>query len=121
MKYEAINLAEKFKLFDEAWQPRVIAELNDYQFKLVRLDGEFVWHKHDETDEAFLVLSGELTIELRDGAVKMKAGDLYVVPRGVEHKPTSPDECQVLLIEPRGVANTGDTGGDRTAREDVWI
>lgn len=116
-----ISLAEKFAEIPEAWSPRVIAELNDYQFKLARLEGEFVWHSHADTDEAFLVIEGELRIEFRDGSVEMRAGDLYVVPRGVEHRPVAESECRVLLIEPRGVANTGDAGGPLTAENDRWI
>lgn len=115
-----INFAEKLGKFDEVWSPRVIAELNDYQFKLVKLKGDFVWHKHDGTDEAFIVLEGELTIELPQGAVRLKKGEMYVVPRGVEHRPRAFRECHVLLVEPRGVVNTGDTGGELTADNDVW-
>lgn len=116
-----VHLAEKLARIAEPWQPRVVAELNDYQFKVVKLRGEFVWHKHDETDEAFLVLHGVLRIELRDGSVQLTAGDLYVVPRGVEHKPVADEEVHVLLVEPRGVRNTGDAGGDLTAANDRWI
>lgn len=120
-KHVPISLAEKFAEIPEAWSPRVIAELNDYQFKLARLKGEFVWHSHADTDEAFLVVEGELRIELRDGSVEMRAGDLYVVPRGVEHRPVAESECRVLLVEPRGVVNTGDAGGPLTAEIDRWI
>jgi len=121
MEYAAINFQEKLGRFREQWVPRVIAEMNDYQFKLVKLEGEFVWHSHEETDEAFLVLDGEMRIEFRDGEVKLKAGDMFVVPRGAEHKPVAGSECSVLLIEPRGVVNTGQSGGDKTAPNDVWI
>ncbi|KAF1051217.1 MAG: hypothetical protein GAK43_02504 [Stenotrophomonas maltophilia] len=117
----AINLANKLSLIDETWQPRVIAEMNDYQFKLVKLHGDFVWHSHADTDETFFVVAGHLRIELRDGAVDLGPGELYVVPRGVEHKPFAAELTQVLLIEPRGVPNTGDTGGERTAPNDRWI
>lgn len=116
-----IRIAEKLALLADYWSPRVVAELNDYQFKIARLSGEFIWHRHAETDEAFLVLEGRLVIELRDGRVEMAAGDLYVVPRGVEHRPVAAEPCAVLLIEPRGVVNTGDEGGERTAPNDVWI
>jgi mannose-6-phosphate isomerase-like protein (cupin superfamily) len=116
-----IDLRERAGRVPALWSPRVVAELNDYQFKVARLEGEFVWHRHDDTDEAFLVLEGELAIELRDGEVRLRAGELYVVPRGVEHRPVARRECRILLIEPRGVANTGDAGGDRTAPNDVWI
>jgi mannose-6-phosphate isomerase-like protein (cupin superfamily) len=121
VSHEAINLADKLALFSEHWSPRVIAELNDYQFKLAKFQGEFVWHDHKETDEAFLVLSGSMRIELRDGEVKLSAGELYVVPRGVEHKPMADEECHVLLIEPRGVVNTGEAGGELKAENDIWI
>jgi len=116
-----VNFAEKFGLFSERWQPKVVAEMNEYQFKLVRIEGEFVWHSHPDTDETFVVLDGELCIEFRDGRVDLKAGEMFVVPRGVEHKPAARRECRMLLIEPRGVLNTGDTGGERTAQNDVWI
>ena len=121
MKYEAINFQQKLSLFDEQWLPKVIAELNDYQFKIVKLEGDFIWHKHDETDEAFIVLEGDLRIDFRDGAVTLRSGEMYVVPRGLEHKPFAASEVKLLLIELRGVANTGDQGGERTARNDVWI
>jgi mannose-6-phosphate isomerase-like protein (cupin superfamily) len=89
--------------------------------KIVRLEGDFVWHDHRETDEAFIVLEGELRIDFRDGAVRLRAGEMYVVPKGVEHKPFAEREVKLLLIEPRGVPNTGDQGGERTAKNDVWI
>ncbi len=117
----AINLQHKFDLFHEQWLPKVIAEMNDYQFKLARLQGEFIWHSHADTDEAFIVIEGCLRIELRDGSVTLNAGEMYVVPKGVEHRPCAAQEVKLLLIEPRGVANTGDQGGERTAANDVWI
>lgn len=119
--YQPVNLAAKLAAIREQWQPRVVAEMNDYQFKLVKLEGEFVWHSHADTDETFIVLDGELRIDFHDGAVQLRAGEMYVVPRGVEHKPFAAQEVQVLLIEPRGVLNTGDQGGERTAPNDVWI
>lgn len=121
MKQKAINLKEKLGLFEDQWAPRVIAEVNDYQFKLVKIEGEFDWHKHDDTDEAFLCLDGEVDIHLRDGCVTLTPGELYVVPKGVEHKPTATSKCSFLLIEPRGVVNTGDGPDDRRAENDVWI
>lgn len=117
----AINLQDKLALLTEHWSPRVVAEMNDYQFKLVRIQGEFVWHAHADTDEVFFVLDGHMTLEFRDKAVAMAPGDLYVVPRGVEHRPVAVGECCLLLVEPRGVVNTGDAGGALTARNDVWI
>lgn len=121
MNYEPINLGDKFRLINEHWQPRVIAELNDYQFKLVKLAGEFVWHDHKDTDEAFIVIDGELRIDFRDGSVTVGPGELYVVPRGVEHRPFAAKETQVLVVEPRGVVNTGDAGSELTAENDIWI
>jgi len=120
-RYEPIRLAERLGLFTDQWTPRVVAEMNDYQFKVVRVEGDFVWHDHKDTDETFLVLEGELRIDFRDGAVTLRAGDLYVVPKGVEHKPYAAREVKMMLIEPRGVVNTGDKGGDRTAENDMWV
>lgn len=116
-----INLGQKLGLIDAPWSPRVIAEMNDYQFKLAKLQGEFVWHAHPDTDETFLVVEGTLQIAFRDGEVTLRAGEMCVVPAGVEHKPHAAAECHVLLIEPRGVVNTGDAGGERTAPNDVWV
>jgi mannose-6-phosphate isomerase-like protein (cupin superfamily) len=121
MAYRAINFEQKFGLFDEQWQPKVITEMNDYQFKVVKLQGDFIWHDHKETDEAFLVIDGDLRIDFRDGAVHVGTGEMYVVPKGVQHKPYAAREVKLLLIEPRGVLNTGHEGGGRTAQNDVWI
>jgi mannose-6-phosphate isomerase-like protein (cupin superfamily) len=122
----AINLQAKFDLLTEHWTPKVIAEMNDYQFKVVKLQGDFVWHKHDSTDETFLVIEGHLAIDVRnedlgDTSVHLGPGELYVVPKGVEHKPRAENEVKLLLIEPRGVVNTGEAGGNLTAANDVWI
>ncbi|NRP71414.1 hypothetical protein ILFOPFJJ_02300 [Ensifer psoraleae] len=119
--YAPINFQEKLARFSDQWQPRVIAEINDYQVKIVRIEGDFVWHDHPETDEAFIVLDGTLRIDFRDGSVTVGPGEMYVVPKGVEHKPFAAGEVKMLLIEPRGVLNTGHEGGERTARNDVWI
>ena len=121
MQYQAISIDEKFKKFSEVFQPKVIAEMNDYQFKLARVKGDFVWHSHAETDETFLVIDGELIIEFRDGSVKLEPGEMFIVPRGVEHKPFAETECKIMLIEPVGTVNTGDAGGNRTAPNDAWI
>lgn len=118
---QAINFAAKLALFDDRWQPRVIAQMNDYQFKLVKIEGDFVWHSHADTDETFIVLVGRLRIDFRDGAVHLGPGEMYVVPRGVEHKPFAEGEVRMLLVEPCGVRNTGDQGGERTAVNDLWI
>ena len=121
MGSEVVNLAQKLSLLNEQWSPRVVAEMNDYQFKLVKLEGDFVWHAHAETDEVFLVVSGEMEIAMRDRTVALRQGEMFVVPKGVEHRPHAARECSVLLIEPRGVVNTGDAGGPRTVPNDVWI
>lgn len=121
MKYEALNFDEKLSLFDEQWTPKVIAEMNDYQFKIVKIEGDFVWHDHKDTDETFIVLEGNLRIDFRDGYVNLGKGEMFVVPKGVEHKPFAENEVKMLLIEPRGVLNTGHEGGGRTAENDVWI
>ncbi|MGA7974194.1 MAG: cupin domain-containing protein [Pseudolabrys sp.] len=116
-----INLKQKLSLVHDQWTPRVIAEMNDYQFKVVKLEGDFVWHDHPETDETFMVIDGQLRIDFRDGSVTVGPGEVYVVPKGVEHKPYAEKEVQLMLIEPRGVLNTGNAGGERTAENDVWI
>ena len=121
MKYQSINLQQKFGLLTEQWAPRVIAEMNDYQFKIAKLEGDFIWHSHKDTDETFIVIEGDLRIDFRDGAVRISAGELFVVPKGVEHKPYAEKEVKLMLIEPRGVLNTGDTRGERTAQNDIWI
>lgn len=121
MDYRAINLRRKLGSFDEQWTPKVVAEMNDYQFKLVKIEGDFVWHDHPETDETFIVIEGDLRIDFRDGAVHLGPGEMFVVPKGVEHKPFAEREVKMMLIEPRGVVNTGDAGGEMTAENDVWI
>ena len=103
MGYEAINFGEKFGKFSERWSPRVVARMNDYDFKLARIDGEFVWHSHADTDEVFVVVvEGAMAIESRDGRVELKAGEMFVVPRGVEHKPVAARECKLSLVEAGG-------------------
>ncbi|KAF0861794.1 cupin domain-containing protein [Pseudomonas sp. LD120] len=119
--YRSLNFVQKLGLFSEHWTPKVIAEMNDYQFKISKLQGEFVWHSHPDTDETFIVLEGQLHIDFRDGRVSIASGEMFVVPKGVEHKPWSEQEVKLLLIEPKGVLNTGDQGGERTAQNDVWI
>ena len=121
MSYRSINLQQKFGLFSEQWQPKVVAEMNDYQFKVAKLQGDFIWHDHKDTDETFIVVEGKLRIDFRDGFVEIGAGEMFVVPKGIEHKPYAEKEVKLLLIEPRGVLNTGDEGGERTAANDVWI
>jgi mannose-6-phosphate isomerase-like protein (cupin superfamily) len=121
LNYQAINFSQKLGLFTEHWTPKVIAEMNGYQFKIVKLQGDFIWHNHKDTDEAFIVLEGNLRIDFRDGAVQIAAGEMFVVPKGVEHKPYAEHEVKLLIIEPRGVLNTGDEAGQLTAKNDVWI
>ena len=121
MTYKAINFKNKLGKIEAHWSPRVIAEMNDYQFKLAKIKGEFVWHDHPETDEVFIVIDGVLEIEFRDGKVKLEAGEMFVVPRGVEHKPVAGSECRIMLVEPKGTVNTGDTNSELTAQNDVWI
>jgi mannose-6-phosphate isomerase-like protein (cupin superfamily) len=116
-----IHLPTKLALIHERWSPRVVAELNDLQFKLVKLQGEFVWHVHEDTDEAFLVVHGEMEIELESGVVRLGAGDLFVVKKGLRHITRAKRECHALVLEPRGVVNTGDAGGALTAPNDVWV
>lgn len=118
---DAINLAQKFAKFSDHWSPKVVAEMNDYQFKLVKFQGDFVWHDHADTDEVFLVIAGEMEIEFRDRTVTLSKGEMFVIPKGVEHRPHASSECQAMLIEPRGVANTGETDSEFTAANDVWI
>lgn len=115
MNYNPINLSEKLALFSDHWSPKIIAQMNDFHFKVARVQGEFVWHTHPETDEVFLVLKGRLEIHFRDGLVGLNEGELYVVPRGVEHKPAAGEECHILLIEPAGTVNTGDVVSEKTA------
>ena len=116
-----ISFAEKFDCFLEQWSPKVVAEMNDYQFKLVRLEGEFVWHDHQDTDETFIVLEGKLLIEFQAGTVELEAGQMLVVPKGVPHRPRASAEAKVLLVEPKGVINTGDVQSEKTAPLDDWI
>ena len=119
--FDKINLEEKFSKFSEYWSPKVIAEMNDYQFKLVKIKDDFVWHKHKNTDEVFIVIKGTMKIEFRDDIVDLSEGEMFVIPKGIEHKPYSEDECKVMIVEPKGVINTGDSSGELTANNDVWI
>ena len=117
---DPVDLASKLALFSEHWSPKTVAAMNDYEFKLVKLQGDFTWHDHQDTDEVFLVLFGQMTIQMRDHSVVLEPGQLFVVPRGVEHCPWAESECHVLLIEPAGVVNTGTAGGAQTATSE-WI
>ena len=121
MELQPINLNEKLSKFSEHWSPRIIAQMNDYHFKVAKVQGEFVWHSHADADEVFVVLNGRLEIQFRQGSVVLKEGEMYVVPKGVEHKPVAESECHILLVEPAGTVNTGDVVDERTVPNNVWI
>ncbi len=121
MEYTPVNLEEKLSKFSEHWSPKIIAQMNDYHFKVVKFRGDFVWHQHQDTDEVFVVLEGQMSIRFRDGKVDLAAGELFVVPKGLEHKPFAEKECHIMLVEPAGTINTGNAGGNRTAVDNVWI
>jgi len=121
MEYRVINFQEKLAKINKHWTPKIIAQLNDYHFKLVKFQGEFVWHSHTDTDEVFIVLGGQMTLEFAKGKVKLSEGEMFVVPKGVEHRPVASQECQALVIEPAGTLNTGNAGGDLTVTEPEWI
>ena len=121
MLSKKVNLNNKFSKFRKHWSPRVVAEMNDYQVKIAKIKGEFVWHNHKETDEAFIVMEGEMTLKFREGEVKLSEGELFVVPKGVDHKPCAEQECKILVIEPKGVINTGDHVGKFTVKKEVWV
>jgi mannose-6-phosphate isomerase-like protein (cupin superfamily) len=118
---QKISLSDKFSKITDHWTPRVIAEVNDHQLKLVKIKGDFVWHDHDDADEVFIVIEGSMSIEFEDEIVELNRGEMCVVPKGVRHRPFAEKECQIMLVEPRGVVNTGEAGGDLTAEGDVWI
>ena len=116
-----VNLSEKFSLFSEHWTQKIIAELIDYQINIDMVEGDFVWHNHSDTDEFFLVIEGTLFIEFESETMELKTGELCVVPKGVQHRPYAKEECRIMLIEPRGVVNTGDAESELRASNDVWI
>jgi len=121
MEYKSIKLLDKFSKFSEQWSPKIIAQLNDYHFKLVKVHGEFVWHDHPETDEVFLVVKGQLDILFRDGRVTLSEGEMFVVPKGVAHKPVAEVECHIMLVEPVGTVNTGKVVDEKTVTHNDWI
>jgi len=121
MKYQPVNLQEKLTKFAEQWSPKVVAQINDYHIKIAKVQGEFDWHSHPETDELFLVVKGRLDIHFHDGMISLNEGELYVVSKGVEHKPVADVECHILLIEPAGTVNTGAVVNEKTAPNDIWI
>jgi mannose-6-phosphate isomerase-like protein (cupin superfamily) len=121
MELKSINFEDKLSKFTEHWSPKIIAQMNDYHFKIVKFQGEFVWHSHADTDEVFIVLDGEMSIAFRNGSVDLKSGEMFVIPKGAEHKPFADQECKAMLVEPAGTINTGDAGGEMTAEDNVWI
>ncbi|MEM7582910.1 MAG: cupin domain-containing protein [Acidobacteriota bacterium] len=118
---DKINLDQKFGLFSEHWQHKIVAELNGQHVKLAKLEGPFVWHHHEDEDELFMVIKGRLTMELRDGNVELGEGEMLVVPRGVEHRPVADEEVWLMMFEPASTVNTGNAGGDRTVAQPDWI
>ena len=116
-----INLKSKFQKFTDQWSPKVIEEMNDYQFKLVKIEKDFTWHKHDDTDETFLVIEGKMGIEFEDQTVELSEGEMIVIPKGKKHKPYADKEAKIMIIEPKGVINTGDVTNDLTAKNDQWV
>jgi mannose-6-phosphate isomerase-like protein (cupin superfamily) len=116
-----INFKEKFNLIANLWSPKIIAQMNDYQFKIAKIEGEFVWHSHQDTDETFIVIAGCMKIKFRDGIVEVSSGEMIIVPRGVEHKPLADNECHILMVELEGTVNTGDTTSDMTLNQVEWI
>jgi mannose-6-phosphate isomerase-like protein (cupin superfamily) len=121
MDYSPINIQKKLTKFSDHWSPKIIAQMNDYHFKLVKFQGDFVWHKHNDTDEVFIVIDGEMSIVFKDGNVILQQGEMFVVPKGMTHKPFAEKECNIMLVEPAGTKNTGDADGEMTARDNVWI
>ena len=119
--FNKINFKDKFSKFSQHWQPKVVANLNDYEIKLVKLKGDFVWHQHEQTDEAFFVLKGAIQIEVENHTVSLNEGEMLVVPKGVRHKPYADEEAEVMLIEPKDIRNTGNIENDLTAPNDDWI
>ena len=116
-----INFKSKFEKFNDLWSPKVIAEMNDYQLKLVKIKDDFVWHEHNHTDEVFIVISGVIWIEFKDETIQINTGEMIVVPKGTKHRPYATEEAQIMLVEPKGVVNTGDIESDLTALDDQWI
>tara|TARA_Y100000996_G_C22269529_1_gene539410 strand:- start:123 stop:500 length:378 start_codon:yes stop_codon:yes gene_type:complete len=121
VKIKKINLNQKFKKVYEYWQPKVIAEMNEYQFKLAKVKDEFIWHKHEETDETFFIIKGQLTIELKNEKLFLNKGEMVVIPKGVEHRPFADEECEIMLIEPKETVNTGNISNEMTAKNNQWI
>ena len=116
-----INLASKYNKINEHWSPKVVAEMNDYQFKLAKIKDDFIWHSHEDTDETFIVIEGKISIEFEDETVELSEGEMIVVPKGKKHRPYADEEAKIMLIEPKGVRNTGDIVSDLTSDDNQWI
>ena len=116
-----INLKSKFQKFTDQWSPKVIEEMNDYQFKLVKIENDFTWHKHDDTDETFLVIEGKMGIEFEDQTIELSEGEMIVIPKGKKHKPYADKEAKIMIIEPKGITNTGDITNDFTVENNQWV
>jgi mannose-6-phosphate isomerase-like protein (cupin superfamily) len=121
MDHTPINIENKFNMFSEQWSPKIIAQMNDYHFKIAKIQGKFIWHSHPDTDEVFMIHKGSMQIQFRDGVVHLDEGEMFVIPKGVEHNPIAEDECHILMIELAGTVNTGDAGGDRTIEQTSWV
>ncbi len=121
MTKSKINLKSKLESIKDYWSPKVIAELNDYQFKLAKIKDEFIWHEHNDTDEAFMVIEGNIEIELEDSTIELSEGEMFIVPKGAKHKPIARGEAHIMLIEARGVKDTGDIENELTVKNDIWI
>lgn len=122
MNSNVVNFKEKFSKFNELWSPKIIAQMNDYHFKLAKVKGDFTWHDHKDSDEVFIVIEGSVRIDIVDEeSIFLEEGEMFVVPKGVKHKPYSETECKLLIIEPAGTVNTGEAGGELTAESNVWI
>lgn len=121
MNYQPVSFKDKYAKFSEHWSPKIVARMNDYHFKIAKIQGEFIWHDHPATDEVFVVLKGQLQLQFRDGSVTLNEGEMFVVPKGLEHKPVAEHECHILMVEPAGTVNTGDVVNERTVANDVWI
>ena len=120
-KAKKINIKQKFSKFSEYWSPKVLAKMNDYEFKIAKIKGEFIWHNHTETDEVFIVIEGSMKILLRGETIQLSKGDLYVVPKGTDHKPVAKKECKLMLVELKGTKNTGSETHKLTAEDNQWI
>jgi len=116
-----INFKNKFAKFDELWEPKVIANLNDYEFKLVKIKNDFIWHHHEETDEAFIVMEGSMSIEFETETITLHQGEMVIVPKGIKHRPFAEEEAKIMIVEPKNVRNTGDALDELTAPNDEWI